>query len=350
MKIVIDAMGTPAESGGMNLYARELVKAWATEFPGDSLVVVGGRWATEAFDQYPNVQTEQIHGTSFLTRLRTQVVTSGRLARGLDADALLSLSPIASPFVPSERRAAVIHDWRHIRRPEEFGAGQRLYRKLWVSSLSRVGSVIAISEKTARETREQLVPRRLIVVPNGGDHPRTWPRVGREPGRPYLLTYGHFVNKRPEPVIESLSLLGDGVDLVVLGAQGTYRDELQRRAEKAGVDNRVSLPGYVEESEYQRLVQNAAVLVLNSSDEGFGLPASEAMYFGTPVVVASDSGLAEIHGSNVIESEPDAVSLARTLGSALSAPHRADVIRTWAVCAASVRAALREGSHAVSHN
>lgn len=341
MRVVIDAMGTPAQSGGMNLYARELVTAWSDSFPDDAITVVGGRWANTAYAQLTNVDVRVVEGQGVASRLRTQVLTSGRIARRADADALLSLSPMVSPLMPRRRRAAVVHDWRHIRRPQEFGAAQRLYRRLWERSLKSAGVVVAISEKTARETLDRLVPRELIVIPNGGDHPRGWARATPHTGRPFILTYGHFRNKRPEAVIDALAALSNEVELVVLGAAGEYRQSLVERAGAAQVGDRVRLPGYVAEDEYRRLVQQASVLVLNSSDEGFGLPASEAAYFGTPVVVASDSGLAEIHGASVIESAPDPISLAAAVNRALSAPAGPrSGGSTWAECATAIRARL----------
>jgi glycosyltransferase involved in cell wall biosynthesis len=52
---------------------------------------------------------------------------------------------------------------------------------------------------------------------------------------------------------------------------------------------RVRFLGYVEDETLAGLYANAIVVVLPSQDEGFGLPALEAMASGTPVIV-SDGG------------------------------------------------------------
>ena len=40
MRILIDAMGAPAEGGGMNRYATEVVSSWVKGYPDDDLVLV----------------------------------------------------------------------------------------------------------------------------------------------------------------------------------------------------------------------------------------------------------------------------------------------------------------------
>jgi glycosyltransferase involved in cell wall biosynthesis len=346
MRVLVDAMGAPANSGGMNLYARELIRAWAEAFPEDEITVIGGEWVTDFFSTNQNVVTIARRGRGVISRAWVQIVGSGVVAHRRKSDALLSLSPIVSPLFPRSRRAAVVHDWRHLRRPDEFRRGQRLYRLLWRWSIRGAGTTIVISKKTAAETSHYARPRRMVVVENGGDHPRHWePVMGRsEP--PLVLTYGHFVNKRPEPVLEAIGLLrATGVDVrvCVLGAKGRYRDDLRALAKEYGVDDAVEFPGYVSEEEYQRLLQRAAVLVLNSSDEGFGLPVSEARYFGIPAVVSADSGLAVIHGDSVLVSEPRPDALASAIRKGLTLPSSSVLPpSTWTHCASRVREALND--------
>ncbi|MDR6867238.1 glycosyltransferase involved in cell wall biosynthesis [Microbacterium resistens] len=353
MRIVVDVMGTPMASGGMNLYARELLTAWAEEVPEDTLILVGGEWVTALAAAHPGrIVARVVRGESILSRFWTQLVRSGLIARREHADALLSLSPIAAFTFDADREAAVVHDWRHLRRPEEFGRFQRLYRRLWIPSLRRVRTAIAISEKTDAETKEFAVGANSLVVRNGGDHPRHWPRVEPAPGGPArVLTYGHFVNKRPEAVIEAIALLRDGgtpARLTVLGAKGAYQEGLAELAAARGVSELVRFPGFVEDAEYQELLQRSDVVVLNSSDEGFGLPVVEARYFGIPVVAAADSGLSEIHGDSIVVSDPSAAPLAEAIGAAAAAGRaRPATLRTWGDTAREIRASLQSKTSAV---
>ncbi|MCR2784790.1 MULTISPECIES: glycosyltransferase [unclassified Microbacterium] len=345
MRVVIDAMGSPDRSGGMNLYARELVASWAAGNPDDAITVIAGPWAADAFVGHPNIAVRVVRSGSSAARAWTQLVSSGVVFHRSRADALVSLSPLASPLVPARHRAVVVHDWRHESRPGEFGVAQRWYRRLWRWSARTAGTTIAISDRTAAESRRHARPRRLVVVENGADHPRRWRAVVRRPGDEVtLVTYGHLPNKRPEAVIRALALVPDGT-LWVLGAQGRYRQSLEQLAASCGIAHRVRLPGFVPDQEYHRLLATASAVVLNSSDEGFGFPVVEAGYFGIPVIAAADSGLHTIHGRAVRVSAPDPRSIAEAILAAVrDAPGHATAARSWARCAEETRAAVAGGS------
>jgi glycosyltransferase involved in cell wall biosynthesis len=63
--------------------------------------------------------------------------------------------------------------------------------------------------------------------------------------------------------------------------------------------------GYVSDQERLRLYREASMLVIASSDEGFGLPALEAMTLGVPVVAANRGALPEVVGDAGILIDPD---------------------------------------------
>jgi glycosyltransferase involved in cell wall biosynthesis len=126
--------------------------------------------------------------------------------------------------------------------------------------------------------------------------------------------------------------------LIVLGARGQYRDELRSLATRCGVADRVDLPGFVDDGAYRQVMARSSVVVLNSSDEGFGLPVVEAEHFGIPVVTAADSGLDAIHPGRVAVAAPDPSSLATAIDVALSRPARRFPPRpTWAETARGIR-------------
>jgi glycosyltransferase involved in cell wall biosynthesis len=349
MRLVLDVMGAPARSGGMQLYATELVRSWAEEFPDDDLHVVGGDWVSAEFATFRTVHPHPVPGTRFLTRAYHQLVGSGVLFRFLRADALVSVTAIVSPLAPRSRRICVIHDWRHLRRPDEFGTGQTLYRKLWRWSIRRAAAVVTISPKTDAETAQFVPGARRVLIPNGADHPRRWALDELpEPAERTIVTFGHHPNKRPELVIEALERLSaeaQDVRLVVLGAKGEHAAALQERARQLGVSARCSFPGFVEPDRYQRLVAEASVVVLVSTDEGFGLPVAEGRYFGIPVVVASDSGLEEIFGDEVHVSRPDPEALAAAISIELANGRgaRRAVGQTWGDVVRAIRLLTHPG-------
>jgi alpha-1,3-rhamnosyl/mannosyltransferase len=60
--------------------------------------------------------------------------------------------------------------------------------------------------------------------------------------------------------------------------------------------DRVGFLGYVDDEMLAGLYANAELFVLPSEDEGFGLPALEAMASGTPVIVSDGGALPEVVG------------------------------------------------------
>ena len=66
-----------------------------------------------------------------------------------------------------------------------------------------------------------------------------------------------------------------------------------------GLTGRVSVIGFVDERTLAALYRRAALVLLPSEREGFGLPLLEAMACGTPVVASDLPVLREVGGSAV---------------------------------------------------
>ena len=84
------------------------------------------------------------------------------------------------------------------------------------------------------------------------------------------------------------------------------------------LNDRVRLTGYLSKKELHELYEKASVVVLPSLDEGFGLPALEAMTIGVPVVVANRGALPEIvEDAGLLFDPTSSVSLAAALEKVL---------------------------------
>jgi phosphatidyl-myo-inositol dimannoside synthase len=77
-----------------------------------------------------------------------------------------------------------------------------------------------------------------------------------------------------------------GAQLVVAGG-GDDRARLEQKAARLGLGGAVRFEGVVEDSRLQALYRDAAVFVMPSPNEGFGLVYVEAMRAGTPCIVAA---------------------------------------------------------------
>jgi alpha-1,3-rhamnosyl/mannosyltransferase len=111
-------------------------------------------------------------------------------------------------------------------------------------------------------------------------------------------------------------------------------------------------PGLVDEATLDALYRGAAVVVVPSRSEGFGLPALEGMARGRPVVASAAGALPEVVGDAgvlVAPGDPDALAAAldRLLTDADLASSHGDAGRkraadfTWTACTAAHLAAYR---------
>lgn len=84
-----------------------------------------------------------------------------------------------------------------------------------------------------------------------------------------------------------------GARLVVVG-EGPLRGELEQRVTALGLRASVEFVGHVPSERVPSLLQQAAVVVIPSLSEGFGLVALEAALVGRPVVASRVGGLPEV--------------------------------------------------------
>ena len=100
----------------------------------------------------------------------------------------------------------------------------------------------------------------------------------------YLLWVGHLRHPDPHRRVDALVDAPRELPLVLVGAAGQWAHELPG----------VILTGEVGDDELAALYTGAHALVLPSADEGFGLPAVEALACGTPVVASDGPSLREV--------------------------------------------------------
>ena len=163
----------------------------------------------------------------------------------------------------------------------------------------RLDAVITSSQASAREIVRGfgVSPERVHSVLNGIDLP-TRGRSRRPPARPELLFVARTgdPNKGLEHLIDALALLPSQVRLCVLDR---FPDStvMAEQIAKLGLAQRIRFAGKLSRADLERAYRRAAVVVVPSLFEGFGLPAIEALASGTPVVASRAGALPEILGA-----------------------------------------------------
>lgn len=273
--------------------------------------------------------------------------------------------PIRCP-VPS---VVTVHDLTFVDHPEWHERSKVLvFRRAIALARRRATAVVCVSDFTARRLEDTGGARgRVFVVPHGVDHDRfrpDEPKPGADAGElaalgvkpPYVLFLGTI---EPRKAVSDLLRAFDAVageepdlSLVLAGAPGWGRHQVEEVLASLAYRHRVLRTGYVPEGAVPALLRSAAAVCYPALEEGFGLPALEAVACGTPLVTTAGSVMAELVGPAAILAQPGSVpALAdalrqsrhtgsvpdkrRAVGLALASAH------TWDACAEGHMAAYR---------
>jgi len=183
-------------------------------------------------------------------------------------------------------------------------------------------ATIMVATNSLRQELGQRGFRKLGFWTRGVDTELFRPDDGAPRDPSLLLCVGRASdpNKGVRSLIEALAQVPPPARLVLV--DDAHRDNPARGwAERAGVAARVEIAGRVDTSTLVSLYRRAALVVVPSRYEGFGLPAVEAMACGTPVVANAAGALPEVvstggGGVLVDAARPDA--LARAIRSLLA--------------------------------
>ncbi|HLY49398.1 MAG TPA: glycosyltransferase family 1 protein, partial [Solirubrobacteraceae bacterium] len=271
----------PGETGGMEMYARELVPALADAAPGLTLTAFINREAAESGLEL----AEGIRTVVVPVRARRRAewvwgeqVHLPRLGHRERIDLLHSMASTA-PASGRFARVTTVHDliYRHF--PEaHFGLRTLGMRVLVPLAARRSDRVIADSQATAADIQRflRLDPDKVDVVPLGfrdarglvepesEDEVRARWRLG---SRPVVFTLSA---KRPvknlKRLLEALALIPAERRpvLVMPGYPTPYEQELRRHAAELRVEDDVRMPGWIPEEQVEGLWRLATCFVFPS--------------------------------------------------------------------------------------
>jgi glycosyltransferase involved in cell wall biosynthesis len=106
----------------------------------------------------------------------------------------------------------------------------------------------------------------------------------------YVLSVGRLeANKRVDLIVRALAHTDRGVRLVVVG-EGPLREPLERVAAEAGVADRVTWTGAIDERALVDLYAGALAVVFPPFDEDYGYVTLEAFLARKPVITTTDAG------------------------------------------------------------
>ena len=311
----------PDETGGPEIYARELIPALRavapevrfTAFVNREAASSGGPW----IDEIDHVEMP-LRAANRLNWVRGEQLMLPRWARRAGVDLVHSLAN-TGPTWGRFARVTTIHDLLYMMVPEaHFGLRGRGMRVLVPAAARRSDRVIAISASTRDDVvaRLHLPADRVDVVPQGVGVTTTDQAMSEAEfrdrfelgNRRVLLSVStKRAHKNLRRLLEAHALVpGEQRPLLVLPGYPTpHEAELRELARDLGVSGDVRFLGWLTSSELEGLYAAAESFVFTSRYEGFGMTVLEAMARGVPVAASRASAIPEVAGDAALLFDPD---------------------------------------------
>ncbi len=246
------------------------------------------------------------------------------------------------PHYTMPARAAVpctvtIHDCTFFDHPEwHLRTKSAFFRRAIRRAALEAGSLICVSGVTAERLHAVCEVRAPVVVaPHGVDHQRfaateagpgadaaILGALGIAAGRPLVVFIGTLEpRKGVAPLVTAFDSVAERHPdaLLVLGGQmGWGLAETERALAAAVHRDRIVQTGYLPDEAVPALLRQATVVAYPAIEEGFGLPALEALACGAPLVTTEGTAMAEMaQGAAQLVRPGDVAMLTEALEGAL---------------------------------
>lgn len=257
----------------------------------------------------------EIEGGTFFSAARPKlIVDMVRVLRGRGSRA--TIVPLLHDFMPLHDRATK----RFRKLDRNFLADNRFL-------IEHAGQILTNSNFTAKELGN-FVEKGMLPKPRGPVNvvqlvhhcpEGTEPSEISVPSEPYLLTVAlNLGRKNIEVVLEALrQMQADGKPVPQLVIAGSHRKRLRRYASRPifrGIQDKLIFIDNPNQTDLVKLYKGALALVMPSKLEGWGLPAGEALWCGTPAICSTAEALREVCGDLALYFEPDdATHLAKSI-------------------------------------
>jgi glycosyltransferase involved in cell wall biosynthesis len=316
VRVALDATAIPARPVGAGRYVLELAAALERRDDVDLAVIArrgdAARWPGQVFDRAP---------ASRPVRLGWEQLVLPRVLRDLGVD-VHHAPHYTMPERASVPKVVTIHDMTFFDHPEWHERTKApFFRRAIRVAAERADALVCVSAVTADRLRARLRPRAPVhVIPHGVDHARFRPvDDGTVPfPQPYVAFLGTLEPRKDVPTLvaafDRMAASEPELSLVIAGLDGWGAKEVQDAIANATHRARIKRVGYVPDDVVPALLRHAAAVAYPSLDEGFGLPALEALACGAPLVTTEGTAMAEVTGDAALLIPPgDVDALAQAL-------------------------------------
>ncbi len=325
MKIGYDAKRLFANFTGLGNYSRTLVKNFAKyETTAEiSLFTKRGAGSQPELQEFLTERYEIVQPSGFSPLWRQRGVckdikASGvELYHGLSHELPIGIQKCGVPSV------VTMHDVCYRTFPRMFSATERaIYGVKYRNACKYSDKIIAISQSTKDDVLKyfDVEPEKVEVLYQainpqfyGSIKPHRAQKIVQQYGvMGDFMLYVGSINSRKNllGIIKAFASLDRGhrVPLVVIGRGREYKERCMREAVRLKVQSEIKIIENVHSMEtLQAFYSQAQLMVYPSFYEGFGLPVTEAILSGCPVITSNVSSLPEAGGSAALYVEPSSV-------------------------------------------
>lgn len=332
IRVAIDVSAIPDQPVGAGRYVFELVRHLHRRGHVELTLMCRRGDAARWRELAPGAAVAAMVPDTRGRRLAWEQLAMGRRARDLAVDVLHS-PHYTMPRLPpgaAVRRVVTVHDMTFFDNPEWHERVKVVvFRRAIHAAAAHADAVICVSEMTARRLRAVHRPSgSLVVIPHGVDHERFRPDdpLGEDRShleslgiRPPFIAFLSTIQPRkdvPTLVRAFERLAGDWPDLqlVLAGGRGWRDGAVEAAVETSPHRARILRPGWIPDETVPALFRQAAAVAHPALQEGFGLPALEALASGTPLVTTRGTAMEDFVGDAALLVEPgDVDGLARAL-------------------------------------
>jgi glycosyltransferase involved in cell wall biosynthesis len=377
VRVSLDVSAVPERPAGAGQYVLELARALSRREDVELSLVSrrgdGWRWEELA----PGAAVEPVVPPSRPVRLAWEQARMPRLLSRLGVE-VHHAPHYTMPEPAAVPTLVTIHDLTFFDHPEWHERSKAVFfRHAIRAACRRAAGIVCVSAATARRLRALLEPAAAVrVIHHGVDHSLfcpSEPRAGEDEARlsavgvrpPYVAFVGTVEPRKDLPTLvaafDRICAAHPGMTLVIAGLAGWDAGSLDRAIAASRHAGRIKRVGYLPRPSVPSLMRQSCAVVYPAVEEGFGLPALEAMACGAPLVTTSGSAMEEVaDGAAVLVPPRDVEALAGAMDMVVRRDEglagrrerglRAAARFTWEACAAAhaeAYASLREGGRSL---
>lgn len=313
-KIAIDLLWLrPGKVGGTESYIRNLLDGFAKtkeEFDFTLLVSLDNADSFKQYEKDPryHLLVADIYSANIAKRILWQNLFQNRLLRKHGFDKCFE--PVyCKPWLNGGiQYTCVIHDLQAYHYPEYHPFHEVAYSRLcWRMDVMNAARIIAISHWVKEDIEQkyhrsdiEVIYNPILVQKHDTEDFAVLAKRYKIAQKQFFYTVSQLIpHKNIKTMIRLMERIICGSHnlprkLVISGVNGNAAAEVQNEIESLGLQDVVTLTGYISDRERNALYQNCHTFLFPSVFEGFGMPPVEAMLFRSRVVTTRCASIPEV--------------------------------------------------------